>query len=85
MSYLFNELVPFTNAAGAAASAVGKNKAVLLTNNTNAGITAGLIVYRANGSTGESRVVVGANSTEIFPIRVWGVSFATGLTGGVLA
>ena len=85
MSYLFNELVPFPNIAGATAAFAGKNKAVLLINNTGAGLTAGLIVYRANGSTGESRVVVGQNSTEIFPIRVWGVSFASGLSGGVLA
>lgn len=85
MSYLFNELVPFPNAAGATAAFAGKNKAVLLTNNTGAGLTAGLIVYRANGSTGESRVVVGTSKTEIFPVRVWGVSFETGLTGGVLA
>ncbi len=85
MSYLFNELTQFPNAAGAAAAFVGKNKAVLLTNNTGNGLTAGLIVYRPNGVTAESRVVVGANATEIFPIRVWGVSFGTGLTGGVLA
>lgn len=85
MSYLFNELVPFTNAAGAAAAAVGKCKAVLLTNNTGAGLTAGLMTYRPNGVTAETRVVVGPNSTEIFPVRVWGVSFAAGLSGGVLA
>ncbi len=85
MSYLFNELTQFPNAAGAAASAVGKCKAVLLTNNTNAGLTAGLIVYAPNGTTAETRVVVGASTTEIFPVRVWGVSFGTGLTGGVLA
>lgn len=85
MSYLFNEVNQFPNAAGAAAAAVGKCKAVLLTNNTSAGLTAGLITYRNNGTTAENRVVVGANSTEIFPIRVWGVSFATGLSGGVLA
>ena len=85
MSYLFNELVPFPNAAAAAAAFAGKNKAVLLTNNTGAGLSAGLIVYRPNGATAESRVVVGQNSTEIFPIRIWGISFATGLTGGVLA
>jgi hypothetical protein len=85
MSYLFNEINPFPNAAGAAASAVGKNKAVLLTNNTSGGLSAGLITFKNNGTTAESRVVVGANSTEIFPIRIWGISFATGLTGGVLA
>jgi len=85
MSYLFNELTQFPNAAGAAASGVGKCKAVLLTNITGSGLTAGLITYKANGTTAETRVVVGANSTEIFPVRVWGVSFATGLTGGVLA
>ena len=85
MSYLFNELTPFPNAAGAAAAFAGKNKAVLLTNNTGSGLTAGLMVYRANGTTAENRVVVGASTTEIFPIRVWGVSFGTGLTGGVLA
>jgi|LakMenEpi03Aug12_release.lakeMendotaPanAssembly.Ray.scaffolds.fasta_scaffold1876263_2 hypothetical protein len=85
MSYLFNEINPFPNAAGAAAGFAGKNKAVLLTNTTGAGLTAGLMVYRVNGLTAETRVVVGANSTEIFPIRVWGVSFSSGLTGGVLA
>lgn len=85
MSYLFNEINPFPNAANAAAAFAGKNKAVLLTNNTSAGLTAGLMVYRANGLTAETRVVVGASSTEIFPVRVWGVSFAAGLTGGVLA
>jgi hypothetical protein len=85
MSYLFNEVNQFPNAAGAAAAAVGKCKAVLLTNNTGTGLTAGLMTYRNNGATAETRVVVGANSTEIFPVRVWGVSFATGLTGGVLA
>jgi hypothetical protein len=85
MSYLFNEINPFPNAAGAAASAVGKNKAVLLTNNTGAGLTAALITFKNNGTTAENRVVVGANTTEIFPIRIWGISFATGLTGGVLA
>ena len=85
MSYLFNEVNPFPNAAAAAAASVGKCKAVLLTNNTGAGLTAGLITFRPNGTTAETRVVVGANSTEIFPVRVWGVSFATGLTGGVLA
>jgi len=85
MSYLFNEVNPFPNAAGAAAAAVGQCKAVLLTNNTGAGLTAGLITYRANGLTAETRVVVGASTTEIFPVRVWGVSFAAGLSGGVLA
>jgi len=85
MSYLFNEVNPFPNAAGAAAAFAGKNKAVLLTNNTGAGLTAGLITWRPNGLTSETRVVVGANATEIFPICVWGVSFATGLSGGVLA
>jgi hypothetical protein len=85
MSYLFNEIVPFPNAAGAAASAVGKNKGVFLTNTTGSSITAGLMAYRANGTTWENRVNITANNTAIIPLRVWGVSFASGLTGGTIA
>jgi len=86
MSYLFNEIVPFPNAAGAAASAVGKNKGVFLTNTSvTLPTTVGLISYRANGTTWENRVNITANNTAIIPLRVWGVSFASGLTGGTIA
>jgi hypothetical protein len=85
MSYLFNEIVPFPNAAGTTASAVGKNKGVFLTNTTGSGLAAGLMSYRANGTTWENRVSITANATAIIPLRVWGVSFASGLTGGTIA
>ena len=85
--YLFNELTPFPNTAGGSVGATAsKAKGVLLTNtNLTNGLTAGLITYRASGGTGETRVVVGAGKTQIFPIRVWGVSFESGLTGGFIS
>ena len=85
IDYLFNELIPFPNAAGAVAGPIAKCKGVLLTNPPVNGLSAGLITYRANGTTAETRVVVGSNKTSVFPIRVWGVSFETGLTGGFIS
>ena len=85
-NYLFNELIPFPNAAGAAVGVTAnKAKGVLLTNTTANGLTAGLITYQANGRTAETRVTVGGNKTQMFPIRVWGVSFESGLTGGFIS
>lgn len=84
--YLFNELTPFPNVAGGSVGATAsKAKGVLLTNTTVNGLTAGLITYQANGRTAETRVVVGGNKTQMFPIRVWGVSFESGLTGGFIS
>jgi len=87
INYLFNELIPFPNGAGGSVGATAtKAKGVLLTNtNLSNGLTAGLITYQANGRTAETRVVVGAGKTQMFPIRVWGVSFESGLTGGFIS
>ena len=82
MSYLFNELRPL---AGNTGLYCGKNKGVLLTNNTTSGLTAGLFVYNDRGITFQTTVGVQATSTEIFPARVWGVTAPVGLTGGVIA
>jgi len=86
-NYLFNELTPFPSIEGGSVGATAsKAKGVLLTNtNLTNGLTAGLITYRANGRTAETRVVVGPGKTQMFPIRVWGVSFESGLTGGFIS
>lgn len=84
--YLFNELIPFPNVAGGSVGATAsKAKGVLLTNTTANGLVAGLITYQANGRTAETRVTVGGNKTQMFPIRVWGVSFESGITGGLIS
>lgn len=87
----FNSINPFPNAAGAAADvapggAAGKCRGVILTNTNGAsGLAAGLIGWKNDGSTFETRVFIEPTTTEIFPINVWGVSFASGITGGVLS
>jgi len=80
MSYLFNEAKPFANNV-----AVGKCKAVMLTNTTAAGNTADLWIYNDAGRTAAHRVQLPAVTTQIIPIRVWGISFGAGITGAVLA
>jgi hypothetical protein len=80
MSYLFNEAKPFANN-----TSVGKCKGVLLTNTTGSGVLADLWTYGDLGTTAATRVSITGNSTEIFHIRVWGISFGAGLTGAVLA
>lgn len=80
MSYLFNEAKPFANNA-----AVGKCKGVLLTNIQGSGATADLWVYNDAGNTFASRVVVPTATTQIFHLRVWGISYGAGITGAVLA
>jgi len=82
MSYLFNEAIPLGGTGGERS---GKNKGVLLTNTTGASIAADLYTYRANGTTGASRVQIPGSTTELFTVRVWGVSFGAGLTGAVLS
>ena len=82
MSYLFNEAIPLGGTGGQFS---GKNKGVLLTNTTGAAITADLYTYRANGTTGASRVQIPATTTELFTVRVWGVSCGSGLTGSVIS
>lgn len=79
----YREAVPFGN-TGASAT-FGKNKGVLLTNTTASGNTADLVTYRANGSTGYTRVLVTAGRTEIYPVQIWGISLGSGWTGAVLS
>lgn len=80
MSYLFNEANGFANG-----TAVGKCKGVLLTNTAATGNTADLITYTNTGATAYTRVTIPAGSTTIFHLRVWGISYGTGITGAVLA
>lgn len=83
MSYLFTEARPFGDNEN-----VRKCKAVLLTNTAGSGTQyADLLLFNPAGATFAVRVALPfAEGTEIFPIRVSGVSFGTqGITGAVLA
>ena len=80
MSYLFNEVKPFANN-----TSVGKCKGVLLTNTTASVVLADLWTYGDLGTTAATRVAIPANSTQIYHLRVWGISFGAGITGAVLA
>lgn len=80
MSYLFNEVKPFANN-----TSVGKCKGVLLTNTTASAVLADLWTYGDLGTTAATRVAIPANSTQIYHLRVWGISFGAGITGAVLA
>ena len=80
MSYLFNEAKPFANNV-----AVGKCKGIMLTNIQAGGATADLWLYNDAGNTFANRVVIPAAKTEIFHVRVWGISYGAGITGAVLA
>ena len=82
MSYLFNEAIPFGGTGGQFS---GKNKGVLLTNTTGAAINADIYTYKANGTTAASRVTIPATTTEIFTVRVAGISCGSGLTGAQLS
>ena len=79
----YREVDPFGN-TGASAT-LGKNKGVLLTNLGVNGNTADLVVYRANGTTGFTRVTVQSARTEIFPVQIWGISLGAGWTGGTVS
>ena len=80
---LYNEAIPFGGTGGQFS---GKNKGVLLSNFSGvAGATVDLYTYRSNGTTGATRVSLGANESKIFEIRIWGVSCGSGVTGAVLS
>ena len=83
MSYSYNEAIPFGGTGGQFS---GKNKGVLLSNFSGvAGATVDIYTYRANGTTGATRVYLGSNETKIFEIRTWGISCGAGITGAVLS
>ena len=85
MTYLFNEIIPFPNAAGAGVTFAGKNKGVILANTGGGSLPVSLYNYRANGTTWENRINIINSSTAVIPIRVWGVSYGTGITGALIA
>ena len=83
MSMSYNEAIPFGGTGGQFS---GKNKGVLLTNvSGGAGALVDIYTYRANGTTGATRVSLVANETKIFEIRTWGISCGSGITGAVLS
>ena len=82
MSYLFNEAIPFGGTGGQFG---GKNKGVLLTNTTSSPILVDLYTYNANGTTLSNRVSMLGNDSNIFHIRVWGISCGAGITGALLS
>jgi hypothetical protein len=79
----YREAVQFGN-TGASAN-FGKNKGVLLTNTTAVGNTADLVTYKANGTTGFTRVLIAGASTQIYQLQIWGISLGAGWTGAVLS
>lgn len=85
MSYLFNNTTPVTN--GATVGSFGKNKAVLLTNSDGTPRNVDLFTFKPTptGSTASTRVVVGASASVIHPIRIWGISFPSQISGSVLS
>jgi len=82
MSYSYNEAIPFGGTGGERSS---KNKGVLLTNVSGATATVDLYTYRANGTTGATRVSLDIGESKIFEIRTWGISCGAGITGAVLS
>lgn len=82
MSYLFNEITPFGGTGGQFS---GKNKGVLLTNNSAGATNVDLYTYNASGRTAAVRTSMLQNQTIILPIRVWGISCGSGITGGVIS
>lgn len=79
----YREVIPFANTD--ASATLGTNKGVVLTNTQTTGNTADLSTFRANGTTAYTRVLVQAGRTEIFPIRIWGISLGSGWTGGTVS
>lgn len=82
MSMSYNEAIPFGGTGGEFS---GKNKGVLLTNVSGSNATVDLYTYRANGTTAGTRVCLVTTESKIFPIRIWGVSCGSGITGAVLS
>jgi hypothetical protein len=79
----YREIDPFGNTN--ASAPLGRNKGVVLTNTQTTGNTADLCIFRANGTTAFTRVLVTSGKTEIFPFQIWGISLGAGWTGGTLS
>tara|TARA_B110000503_G_C7103011_1_gene394674 strand:- start:409 stop:681 length:273 start_codon:yes stop_codon:yes gene_type:complete len=80
--YHFNTARPL---AGTSGQYCGKNKGVLIT--VGKADTVEIFSYRANGTTFSVKIPLPTFSTEIYPFRVWGVSYdvANGSTAALLA
>jgi hypothetical protein len=79
---MYSEAIPFGGTGGQFS---GKNKGVLLTNNSAAVATVDLYNYKANGTTAANRISLLVGESKIFPIRTWGISCGSGITGSVLS
>lgn len=82
MQNMYNEAIPFGGTGG---QFCGKNKGVLLTNTSGGNATVDLYTYKANGTTLANRISLVIAESKIFPIRIWGISCGSGITGSVLA
>ena len=82
MQNMYSEAIPFGGTGGQFS---GKNKGVLLTNNSGAVATVDLYNYKANGTTAANRISLLVGESKIFPIRTWGISCGSGITGSVLS
>ena len=82
MQNMYSEAIPFGGTGGQFS---GKNKGVLLTNTTSGGVVVDLYNYKANGTTAANRISLLGNESKIFPIRTWGISCGSGITGSVLS
>ena len=80
--YHFNTIRPL---AGTNGEYCGKNKGVLISSGRSESFM--ITAYRANGSTFDVRIIHPGRLTQIYPFRVWGVSFDTsnGASAGLLA
>jgi len=85
MSYAFTITSPF-GGTGGQQSGGPKNKGILLTNTTSSPVVVDLRTYSPTGSTaGYVQVHIVGNRSEIFDLRVWGVSCGSGVTGAILS
>ena len=82
MSYLFNEAVQFGGTGGQFS---GKNKGALLTNTAGSAANVDVYAYNTSGTTYSVRMAMLANQTILLPLRVWGISCGTGITGAVIS
>ena len=80
--YHFNTVRPL---AGTSGQYSGKNKGVLLSSSRSESFI--ITAYRANGSTFDVSINHPGRLTQIYPFRVWGLSFDTsnGASAGLLA
>jgi hypothetical protein len=82
MSYLFSEA---SSLGGTAGQFSGKNKGVLITNNSGASTNVDCYTYTPQGVTQATRVGLFTGQSVLLPIRIWGISCGAGITAQVLS